>query len=106
MHDLFALRKKDPHLSRLALDRVLRLAVVTPDFHRVHHSIMRQETDFNYGFNLSAWDRLFGTYVPQPSEGHEGMTIGLEAYRGEGPGRLTWCLMAPFRAVRSRWEDQ
>ena len=54
-----------------ALDRVLRLIVVTPDMHRVHHSIDRREHDANYGFNLSIWDRLLGTYVAQPKDGHQ-----------------------------------
>ncbi len=70
-----------------ALDRVLRLFVVTPDMHRVHHSIIRQETNSNYGFNLPWWDRLMGTYRPQPVKGHTGMTIGLEQFRD--PTRLT-----------------
>ena len=59
------------------LDRFLRIFVVTPDFHRVHHSAIRSETDSNYGFFLSVWDRLFGTYIDQPQETHEGMVIGL-----------------------------
>ena len=80
-----------------ALDRVLRLVIVTPDMHRVHHSIHRREHDANYGFNLAIWDRLLGTYVPQPEGGHRGMTIGLPAYRTDGPTRLGWCLRLPFR---------
>lgn len=80
-----------------ALDRALRLILVTPDMHRVHHSIHRREHDSNYGFNLAIWDRLFGTYIPQPEGGHRGMTIGLSAYRTDGPTRLGWSLRLPFR---------
>ena len=81
-------------------DRVLRLAVVTPDMHRVHHSIERHEHDSNYGFNLSIWDRLFSTYTPQPAKGHQGMTIGLAPYQTEEPTRLGWSLAIPFRKRR------
>ena len=63
------------------IDGVLRLLVVTPDMHRVHHSMVIQEHNSNFGFNLPWWDRLFGTYCPQPAAGHEGMTIGLSHYR-------------------------
>lgn len=79
------------------LDRVLRLVVVTPDMHRVHHSIERHEHNSNYGFNLSIWDRLFATYTAQPEKGHLGMTIGLKPYQTEEPTRLGWSLMVPFR---------
>jgi len=64
-----------------ALDRVLRLILVTPDMHRVHHSIEEDETNSNFAFNLSVWDRLFGTYRDQPRAGHEGMTIGIGTFR-------------------------
>jgi len=80
------------------LDRVLRAVVVTPDMHRVHHSIIRDEHSNNFGFNLSVWDRLFGTYVDQPRDGHLGMTIGLAHYQSESPTRFTWSLLLPFRA--------
>jgi len=63
------------------LDRVLRLFIVTPDMHRVHHSIEDHETNSNFGFNLSLWDRVFGTYKAQPDAGHEAMTIGIRDYR-------------------------
>ncbi len=80
-----------------ALDRGLRLFVVTPDMHRVHHSVNEDETNSNFGFNLPWWDRLFGTYRPQPRAGHEGMTIGISTFR---EGRLcTWLpglLLMPF----------
>ena len=64
----------------LELDKVLRLFVVTPDMHRVHHSIRIEETNSNYGFNLPWWDRLFGTYRAQPQAGHDLMTIGITPY--------------------------
>lgn len=63
------------------LDALLRLFVVTPDMHRVHHSIVPAETNSNFGFNIPWWDRLFGTYRAQPAAGHEGMTIGIEQFR-------------------------
>ncbi len=65
----------------LGIDRVLRLVVVTPDMHRVHHSVIPQETNSNFGFNLPWWDRLFGTYRAQPADGHDAMTIGIELFR-------------------------
>jgi sterol desaturase/sphingolipid hydroxylase (fatty acid hydroxylase superfamily) len=81
----------------LRADRLLRALVVTPDMHRVHHSVRREETDSNYGFNLSCWDRLFRTYRAQPAEGHAGMTIGLEQFRSERELRLDRLLSQPFR---------
>lgn len=70
-----------------ALDRALRLLVVTPDMHRVHHSVVPIETNSNFGFNLPWWDRLLGTYRAQPRAGHLGMTIGVRQFRD--PERLT-----------------
>jgi sterol desaturase/sphingolipid hydroxylase (fatty acid hydroxylase superfamily) len=81
----------------LWLDRILRLIVVTPDMHRVHHSILRHETDSNYGFNLPWWDRLFGTYRPQPQAGHTQMTIGLPSFRDPRELRIDRLLTQPFR---------
>ena len=82
----------------LALDRVLRLLVVTPDMHRVHHSIEDDETNCNFGFNLPWWDRLFGTYRDQPRGGHEGMTIGIRSFRElKDCGWLPGMLSIPFR---------
>jgi sterol desaturase/sphingolipid hydroxylase (fatty acid hydroxylase superfamily) len=75
---------------------VIRRLIVTPDMRRVHHSIHRDETDSNYGFNLSVWDRLFGTYKPQPRDGHERMTIGLRAFRGAADRRLLRLLVQPL----------
>ncbi len=69
------------------IDRVLRLFVVTPEMHRVHHAVIIRETNSNFGFNLPWWDRLLGTYRSQPAAGHEGMTIGLSHFRD--PSRLT-----------------
>lgn len=80
------------------LDRALRLILVTPDMHRVHHSTIKRETNSNYGFSLSIWDRLFGTYRAQPSEGHEGMTIGLRNYQETRLQHLGWLLSLPFFA--------
>jgi sterol desaturase/sphingolipid hydroxylase (fatty acid hydroxylase superfamily) len=79
-------------------DRVLRLIVVTPDMHRVHHSVVIRETNSNFGFNFPWWDRLFGTYRDQPAAGHEGMTIGLSQYRRFMPHYLFWSLILPFIA--------
>lgn len=79
------------------LDVVLRLLLVTPDVHRVHHSIIRQETNSNYGFNLSIWDRLFGTYRAQPAKGHLNMTIGLEDLQQQPTHALVYMLRLPFR---------
>jgi sterol desaturase/sphingolipid hydroxylase (fatty acid hydroxylase superfamily) len=79
------------------VDRVLRLLVVTPDMHRVHHSAVAAETNSNFGFNLPWWDRLLGTYRAQPAAGHEGMTLGLAQFRD--PERLTLAhiLVLPWR---------
>jgi len=78
------------------LDRPLRLLIVTPDMHRVHHSVLWREHDSNYGFNLSVWDRLFRTYTAEPEGGHQGMTIGLIPYQSEAPTRFGWSLLLPF----------
>lgn len=80
----------------LPLDRILRQVLVTPDMHRVHHSIRREEHDSNYGFALAIWDRLFGTYVAQPAKGHDKMTVGLQWQNGS-PARLGWSLLLPFK---------
>lgn len=80
----------------LGLDRMIRLILVTPDMHRVHHSDKRSEHDSNYGFALSIWDRLFGTYIPQPKLGHDDMTIGLE-WQDDKPAKLGWSLWLPFQ---------
>lgn len=81
----------------LGFDRILRWLVVTPDMHRVHHSILSQETNSNFGFNLSWWDRLFGTYRSQPAAGHDAMTIGIEQFRDARELRLDRMLLQPWR---------
>lgn len=80
-----------------SFDRIARLFVVTPDMHRVHHSIVVLETNSNFGFNLPWWDRLFGTYRHQPASGHEHMTIGVEQFRDPSEQRLDRMLSQPFR---------
>ena len=85
-----------------AVDRWLRMVLVTPDMHRVHHSVIPRETDSNFSFNLPWWDRLFGTYTAQPREGHDRMVIGLKEFRNQhelGFGRL---LLIPFVSVTTR----
>lgn len=81
----------------IALDRVLRLFVVTPDMHRIHHSVVVRETNSNFGFNLPWWDRMFGTYRDQPEAGHDGMSIGIEEIRDPAEQRLDRMLTQPFR---------
>jgi sterol desaturase/sphingolipid hydroxylase (fatty acid hydroxylase superfamily) len=80
----------------LPLDRVVRWFVVTPDMHRVHHSVDPRETNSNFGFNLSWWDRLLGTYRSQPAEGHEAMAIGLSQFKDGRRQTLLWVLALPF----------
>lgn len=80
-----------------AVDRIMRLFVVTPDMHRVHHSVIERETNANFGFNLPWWDRLFGTYRAQPEAGHETMQIGLNQFRDPAEQRLDRMLVQPFR---------
>jgi sterol desaturase/sphingolipid hydroxylase (fatty acid hydroxylase superfamily) len=79
-----------------SIDRLLRFFIVTPDMHRVHHSVIIHETNSNYGFNLSIWDRLFGTYRAQPSKGHQDMVIGLSQFRDQKRLTLPWLLILPF----------
>ena len=79
------------------LDRVLRWFVVTPDMHRVHHSVIPSETNSNFGFNLPWWDRLLGTYRAQPKAGHDGMTIGIEQFRTPRDLWLDRMLVQPLR---------
>lgn len=82
----------------LGLDKVIRLLIVTPDMHRVHHSVIPSETNSNFGFNLSVWDKLFKSYKAQPEKGHTEMTIGLDEYRDEEIAeRLPGMLMIPFK---------
>lgn len=88
---------------RAGIDRWLRWLVVTPDMHRVHHSVQYNETNSNFGFNLPWWDRLFGTYRDQPAAGHEGMIIGVDAFRTPGDLRLGNLLVQPFRDTPGRY---
>jgi sterol desaturase/sphingolipid hydroxylase (fatty acid hydroxylase superfamily) len=94
------------------VDKYLRLLVVTPDMHRVHHSVEADETNSNFGFNLPWWDRLFGTYRAQPRAGHKAMTIGIHHYNQ--PRQVTWMqgiLTLPFKgkiseyAINSRYDQ-
>ena len=78
------------------IDSILRLLVVTPEMHRVHHSTIRWETNSNLGFNFPWWDRLFGTYRDQPAKGHLEMTIGLDQYKEPNKLTLPWLLVLPF----------
>jgi sterol desaturase/sphingolipid hydroxylase (fatty acid hydroxylase superfamily) len=78
------------------LDRLLRILIVTPDMHRVHHSINDFETNSNFGFNLSIWDRIFGTYQAQPVDGHTNMTIGIKQFRDTKWLSLPRLLLIPF----------
>ena len=82
-----------------AFDRVLRLLVVTPDMHRVHHSIVPHETNSNFGFNWPWWDRLCGTYRGQPAAGHDAMTIGLHDFRDPAELRLDRLLVQPIKGA-------
>ncbi len=79
----------------LWLDKILRLIIVTPDMHRIHHSTYHKETDSNYGFALSIWDHIFRTYIASPREGHEKMKIGLEWQNGISSNYF-WSLKLPF----------
>lgn len=83
-----------------AVDRRLRLILVTPDMHRVHHSVIPGETDSNFSFNFPWWDRLLGTYRDQPSAGHDAMQIGLKEFRSAGQLGLLYLLVLPFKGRR------
>ncbi len=86
----------------LGLDRIVRILFVTPDMHRIHHSARLAETDSNYGFNLSVWDRLFATYVQDPEHGHENMTIGLRDWQSDEPTKLGFSLWMPLAKEKHR----
>jgi sterol desaturase/sphingolipid hydroxylase (fatty acid hydroxylase superfamily) len=85
------------------IDRLLRLLVVTPDMHRVHHSVTIRETNSNFGFNFPWWDRLLGTYRPQPASGHKGMVIGLSQFRKVEQVTLPQLLLLPFTGKAGRY---
>ena len=82
------------------VEAVIRLFIVTPDMHRVHHSVIRSETDSNYSFSISIWDRLFGTYTDQPQAGHLNMTIGLAEYQKLDDTTLNNLLLMPLKSDR------
>ena len=82
-----------------AIDRVVRLFLVTPDMHRVHHSIEPRETNTNFGFSVPWWDRLFGTYLAQPAKGHLEMKIGIEQFRSRRELWLDRMLVQPLREI-------
>ena len=80
----------------ITLDKSLRIFIVTPDMHRVHHSVIEGETNSNYGFNFSIWDKLCRTYKAQPKAGHDAMKIGLSEHQNSAPANLLWSLKLPF----------
>jgi sterol desaturase/sphingolipid hydroxylase (fatty acid hydroxylase superfamily) len=84
------------------VDFILRRAIVTPDMHRVHHSTVAHETDSNFGFNLSIWDRIFATYRPAPALDHGTMPLGLSSYRGGEASGLLWLLQFPLAKGSAR----
>ena len=84
----------------VSIDRWLRFFIVTPDMHRVHHSVIKVETNSNYGFNIPWWDHIFRTYRPQPSAGHTKMKIGLNEFRGDKVVFLHWLLLQPFASIK------
>lgn len=84
----------------IALDRLLRWLIVTPDMHRVHHSTHVHEHHRNFGFNLAVWDHLFGSYCAQPEDGHTDMRIGLPEFSGDETEQVLWCLKMPFESKR------
>ncbi len=84
----------------LKLDAMLRSVFVTPDFHRVHHSVYREETNSNYGNILSLWDRMFGSHQAQPRDGHDAMNIGVPEFRSTAEQNLGALLIQPFRNVK------
>lgn len=85
------------------LEPWLRRLIVTPDMHRVHHSVMYEESSSNFGFNLPWWDRIFGTYCAQPKAGHEAMTIGVDAFRTSDELRIDRLLLQPFRETPGQY---
>jgi len=84
----------------ISIDRLLRWFIVTPDMHRVHHSVNKIETNSNYGFSIPWWDYIFRTYRPQPSAGHTKMKIGLNEFQGDKVVFLHWFLLQPFVSVK------
>lgn len=99
-HALLLFNHANVHIPR-AVDRVLRWFVVTPDMHRVHHSVRSAETDSNFGFALPWWDRLFGTYRAEPAAGQERMTLGIGQFRTQRDFWLDRLLLNPFLDERT-----
>src|SRR5688500_2859839 len=85
-----------------SIERWLRLLVVTPDMHRIHHSAMYDESSSNFGFNLPWWDRIFGTYKVKPWFGYVAMTIGVDAFRTAQDLRLDRLLTQPYQNTTDR----
>ena len=81
------------------IDTFLRWFIITPDVHRIHHSTNVAETNSNYGFFLSIWDRIGKTYKSQPEAGHDDMVIGLSSYQTQNPSKIIWCLTLPFKKI-------
>ncbi len=79
------------------IDKMIRWVLVTPDMHRVHHSVYKEETDSNFGFSVPWWDRIFGTYCAQPKDGHREMNIGIETFRAGKDSRIDQMLIQPFK---------
>jgi len=90
----------------LRIDRMLRFFIVTPDMHRVHHSVIKVETNSNYGFNIPWWDYIFRTYRAQPSSGHTKMKIGLNEFQGNRVVFLHWLLIQPFVSVKKGYGEE
>jgi sterol desaturase/sphingolipid hydroxylase (fatty acid hydroxylase superfamily) len=90
----------------IVLDRIIRLLLVTPDMHRVHHSVIIRESNSNYGFSFSVWDRVFGTYRPQPADGHEHMKIGLNGYHDDRSLKFLALLAMPFSYQKRLINDE
>jgi len=89
-----------------SIDRLLRFFIVTPDMHRVHHSVIMVETNSNYGFNIPWWDYIFRTYRAQPSSGHTKMKIGLNEFQGDKVVFLHWLLIQPFVSVKKVYGEK
>lgn len=85
-----------------SLDKKLRWLIITPDMHRIHHSTIQHETDSNYGFSISCWDRLCRTYIAEPQHDQTTMTIGLEPFRQASELNFWQLLLLPFKALRHR----
>lgn len=83
-----------------AFDKILRLLIITPDMHRIHHSTLRAETDSNYGFSISCWDRLCKTYIAEPKQSQIAMDIGLKPFRRQKDLGFWQLLLMPFKALR------